>query len=323
MDAHHPDRGLGRLAHRLDPLTLGAVEAPLYGRAHVLFELRPLDPTWLPSAFPNSEEAERVEAYAAWGGVPRYWELAAGCAGRVTDRIDRLLQEEAASALEVRPVLDAIGGGVHRVSEIAGRIGRPATSMSRPLKRLVELGLVRRDSPFGESPRASRRALYKIDDPFVRLWFRVVAPQRAQPASATPAGRRRLLQRSRGGLVAEAWEDLCRQRVPGSAVPGACAWGPASRWWRGGMAEWGVVSESEDGRRLLLGEAKWSRKAFTQANLARALRALAGKPVPALPSRFARHEVVCVLFVPTIESGISIPNEPAVVTASALLVRTT
>jgi hypothetical protein len=46
---------------------------------------------------------------------------------------------------------------------------------------------------------------------------------------------------------------------------------------------------------------------------------LAAKPAPALPSRFARHEVVRVLFVPTIESGISIPNEPAVVTASALL----
>ncbi len=39
---------------------------------------------------------------------------------------DRLLLEEIPSALEARPILDAIGGGAHRASEIAGRLGRPA-----------------------------------------------------------------------------------------------------------------------------------------------------------------------------------------------------
>ena len=59
--------------------------------------------------------------------------------------------------------------------------------MCRPLSRLVGMGLVRREVPFGESEKKSRRSLYKIDDPFTRLWFRVVAPNRATLAAGTPA----------------------------------------------------------------------------------------------------------------------------------------
>ena len=120
--------------------------------------------------------ADLVEHYAAWGGIPRYWELAAEESGAAVRRIerlvldplgplhrepDRLLLEEVPSAVEARPLLDAIGGGAHRVSEIGGRVGRPATSMSRPLDRLVGMGLVRREVPFGESEKKSRRSLYE------------------------------------------------------------------------------------------------------------------------------------------------------------------
>lgn len=323
----------GSSQRMMQGLVLSA-DAPLYGRAHELLEILPLDPAWLRSAFTTARSVELVEIFAAWGGVPRYWELAADVEGDVVQRVDRLvldplgplhrepdrlLHEEIPSALEVRPVLDAIGAGAHRVSEIAGRIGRPATSMARPLKRLVEMGLARREIPFGEPPRSSRRALYKIDDPFVRLWFRIIAPNRAQLTSATPDGRLRLLSRGWGGLVAEAWEDLCRLRLPRTTVSGAKAWGPALRWWRGGMPEWDVISESEDGKRILLGEAKWSAQAFTKTKLERASRALTSKPMPSLPARFERHEVVRALFVPTVASGISIPDGVVIVTADDLL----
>jgi len=85
------------------------------------------------------------------------------------------------------------------------------------------------------------------------------------------------------------------------------------------MAEWDVVSESADGKRLLLGEAKWSARPFTKASLGRALRALHRKPDPSLPSRFAGHDVVRVLFVPTVPSGIKVPNDVPIVTAASLL----
>jgi uncharacterized protein len=179
--------------------------------------------------------------------------------------------------------------------------------MSRPLDRLLGMGLVRREVPFGELEKTSRRSLYKIDDPFFRLWFRVVAPHRGQLASGTRQTRAQLLARFWDALVAQAWEDLCRQRLPrlpdSSPLGGRGPWGPASRWWRGAEPEWDIVSESLDGERLLLGEAKWSAKPFSRKSLERARGELSSRQAPSLPDRDSHKKMVRVLFVPEMEGG--------------------
>ena len=63
-------------------------------------------------------------------------------AGPLHGEPDRLLLEETPPATALRPLLDTIGAGVHRVSEIAGRLGRPASSLSRPLASLIEMQFV-------------------------------------------------------------------------------------------------------------------------------------------------------------------------------------
>jgi AAA+ ATPase superfamily predicted ATPase len=312
--------------------------APLYGRAREVLDLGPIEPTYLRRVFRVRGPADVVPLYAAWGGVPRYWELASEGEARVAEQIDRLvldplgplhrepdrlLIEEVPSALEVRPVLDAIGAGAHRVSEIAGRVGRPATSMSRPLDRLVGMGLVRRDIPFGESERQSRRSLYRIDDPFFRMWFRIVAPNRARLAAGDRSSRLRVLDRYWGALVAIAWEDLCRRRLPrldrATPLGRLGPWQPASRWWSGALPEWDVVSESVDGTALLFGEAKWSARPLTAAALQRAQHDLLHRTPPQLPSRFARHRPIHALFVPSISAGTRPDAGSLVVTAEEVL----
>jgi AAA+ ATPase superfamily predicted ATPase len=313
--------------------------APLYGRAREILDLGPLPPAFLTEAFSVAPGRELVELYTAWGGIPRYWELAAELRGGVFAQIDnlvldrlgplhhepdRVLLEEIPPALELRPVLDAIGSGAHRISEIGARLGRPATSMSRPIDRLVGMGLVRRETPFGETEKESRRSLYKIDDPFFRLWFRVVAPHRGPLASGTPQTRVAWLTRFWDDLVAQAWEDLCRSRVPllapGDQLGTGDTWRPAARWWKGNEPEWDLVSESLDGRSLLLGEVKWSARPFSARALARARAELAARPRPALPARFDSHEVVRALFVPEIEGGSKPDSDgPRIMTAQDLL----
>ncbi len=313
-------------------------DAPLYGRASEILDLGPIDAEYIPEVFGRSTGIQLVEIYAAWGGVPRYWELAARLDGNVASRIerlaldpqgplhrepDRLLIEEVPSALEARPVLDAIGGGAHRVSEVAGRLGRPSTSMSRPLDRLIGMGIVRREVPFGESEKKSRRSLYKIDDPFFRLWFRVVAAHRGQLASSARPSRLKLLERYWGGLVAQGWEDLCRKRLPyleASTVLGKLGpWGPASRWWRKSKPEWDIVSESLAGDRLLLGEVKWSDRPFDRVRLERAKRDLAVREPPTLRQRHFGLDVVRALFVPEVENEIELKgSEPFVLTVPDL-----
>lgn len=317
-------------------------DAPLFGRARQILEIQPLPPVYLRDVFDVPDGVRLVELYTAWGGIPRYWELAQDAGADVRGQVDqlvldplgplhrepdRLLLEEIPSALETRPLLDAIGAGAHRVSEIAGRLGRPATSMARPLERLLALGLVRRELPFGEDEKSSKRALYKIADPFFRLWFRVVAPYRAQLASGTPAARRQLLARFWDGLCAQAWEELCRQQVPRLPEQGTLGqlgpWGPASRWWHGNQPEWDVVSESLDGTRVLLGEAKWSARPFDRKTLGAALSELAAKPAPPLPPRLASARLIRALFVPEAASKAGLaaerPDGLALITATGLL----
>ena len=77
-----------------------------------------------------------------------------------------------------------IGNGAHRVSEIAGRLARPASSLAAPLAMLGDMDLIRREIPFGSDPKSGKRSLYQIADPFLRFWFRVVAPNRSLLADA-------------------------------------------------------------------------------------------------------------------------------------------
>jgi AAA+ ATPase superfamily predicted ATPase len=318
-----------------------AGDAPLYGRAREILQVSALAPEHLGEVFAPAGSRELVEIYTAWGGVPRYWELAADLDGGLRSRIealvldplgplhrepDRLLIEELPPAVETRPVLDAIGAGAHRVSEIAGRIGRAATSLWRPLDRLIGMGLVRREVPFGESEKKSRRSLYKIDDPFSRFWFRVVAPHRGQLAAGTVDTRLAILDRFWDPLVAQAWEELCRRQIPrldGRTPLGAIGpWGPAARWWKGNLPEWDLVAESIDGERLLLGEAKWSAGGLDAGGLDRARRDLASRPPPVLPPRYANRRTVRALFVPELadgERGTLDRSGPLVVTAAELL----
>jgi hypothetical protein len=292
--------------------------APLYGRAIEALALQPLPAGWIGHALGLSDAVHMVQAYAVWGGIPRYWELAQAFGGdlaRAVDHLvldplgplhrepDRLLLEELPPAAALRPLLDVIGAGAHRLSEIAGRLGQPATSLSRPIGRLLDLGLVRREVAFGESDKSTRRALYRIGDPFVRFWFRVVAPQRAALASAAAIARLALWTRHRESLVAETWEALCRSAVPGLSrvwdrAGSAPAWLPGCRWWHGREPEWDVVSVAADGRSFMVGEAKWSSAPFTDAAIDRLAVGLQNRPLPSgVPPDAER-----VLFVPAMRS---------------------
>lgn len=264
-------------SHRLMIDAVLGAEAPLYGRASDAFAVRPLRPGYLRDAFPDSSSAQQVSLYALWGGMPRYWELAAPFgtdleaamdalvldpAGPLHQEPDRLLRAETPSAVSLRPLLDVIGAGAHRVSEIARRLGKPASSLSGALAALQEKRFVRREVPFGSDPRSGKRSLYQLDDPFLRLWFRVVAPRRSILAVAPRQTRLSFWQRARPLLEAYAWEELCRFAVPtlhhtDSPLGALGPWEPAQRYWRRNEPEIDIVARSVDGKRLLVGEAKW------------------------------------------------------------------
>ena len=53
--------------------------SPLFGRAQAILKIEPLRTGWIAEAL-DLRDGLAVESYAVWGGMPRYWELAADLA---------------------------------------------------------------------------------------------------------------------------------------------------------------------------------------------------------------------------------------------------
>jgi len=279
----HIDRDSGRGLHLLvagssQRMMQGLVldqSAPLFGRASEILKIRPLPAGWIEEALDLGGPSEAVETFAVWGGIPRYWELAAdhvdlasAVRGLVLDPLGvlhdepaRLLLDDLRDTTQAVSILSLIGQGCHRVSEIAGRIGKPATSLGRPLQRLMEMDLVERELPFGESVRSSKRTLYRIRDPFLRFWFRFVEPNRSRLEVRQQDVVASEIAATMPHHVGTVWEGLARRSVPALPFPDA-SWGPARRWWGTGSdrrpLEIDLVAEDPLRKRLLIGEVKWA-----------------------------------------------------------------
>ena len=251
--------------------------APLFGRAREILKIAPLPAGWIKRAMGEPDDVRAVEAFALWGGVPRYWELATSYPtslsafealalsplGVLHDEPRRLLLDDVRETAQPLSVLALIGAGCHRLSEIAARLGKPATSLARPLASLVELGLVRRDLPFGSSLKDTKRTAYRLADPFLRAWFAFVEPNRSRLEAGLAGAVASEIRESLPRHVASVWEDLVRASVPVARYSGR-SFGPASSWWGPGLdrqpLELDVVAADPRGAELLVGEVKWQER---------------------------------------------------------------
>jgi hypothetical protein len=122
----------------------------------------------------------------------------------------------------------------------------------------VELGLVRRDIPFGESLKDTKRTAYRLADPFLRFWFRFVEPNRSRLEAGLASTVASDVEAALPQFVSAVWEDLVRESVPRAGYLGR-SWSPAAAWWGPGTnrapLEIDIVAESDGD--LLVGEVKW------------------------------------------------------------------
>ncbi len=249
--------------------------APLFGRAREILKISPLPAGWIEEALHLKSPEQAVEAYSIWGGTPRYWELA-GDHPNLTEAIrslvlspmgvlheepSRLLLDDLRDTTQAASIMSLVGQGCHRISEIAARLGKPATALSRPLQRLQEMDLIRREQPFGEASRGGKRTLYKISDPFLRFWFRFVDIDRSRLGAGQLNAVAADIERSLPHHIGEIWEELARASVPHLTLGGK-TWGPAGRWWGAGTdhkpLEVDLLALSNDDRSVLVGEVKWT-----------------------------------------------------------------
>jgi AAA+ ATPase superfamily predicted ATPase len=305
--------------------------APLYGRADEILKLSPISIGYMGKALNLKKPRKIIETFSIWGGVPRYWELvektkgefhelieriALDPMGPLNDEPSRLLLED--SAMNLRPILDAIGLGAHRLTEIAARIGQPVTSLMRPIQRLIELDILQRENPFGMDEANSKKTLYKIKDHFLRFWFEVVAPKRSLFSQATPSIRIQWLKNSLPTLFSITWEELCRLSVPSLFRSRNQEMGLAGRFWHGQGPEWDILAQSFDRNTLLVGEAKWCEKKMLPRAIYKNIEELRKKGIPPIFRKPNMH-VIYALFIPEKPNQIRLPADVKVIDAKAVI----
>lgn len=252
--------------------------APLYGRADEIMRLAPIRLPYIQEALLlNAMNA--IEEYAVWGGVPRYWELRKNRSslddalwrnilsvnGTLYEEPIKLFQDDVKDIVKTSTILSYIGTGANRLSEIAARCNEPATNLSRPLKKLIDLGFLEKDVPFGIDEKNAKKSLYKIADPFMAFYYQFVVPNRSFIELGHRLPIEQALTAHFSEYVSMQWEKLCRDAVTGNLVNGI-VYGKAKRWWgsvlnedkKPEQVEFDVMAESLDKKYLLVGECKWT-----------------------------------------------------------------
>ena len=266
----------GSSQRMMQNMVLSSTE-PLYGRASAILNIKPIPVYYLKEGLKLSPTST-IEEYAVWGGVPRYWELREGYSdlteaikgtllspiGILNNEPKHIFMDDTSSAVQIESIMTIIGSGVRRMSEIASRLGKVATALSLPLEKLINMNYLKREIPFGENIKKSKRGLYKINDPMMDFYYSFVMPNKSNIERGREDSVYSLIQSRFKDYVAHHWENLCREAVSGNEIFGH-TWKEASRWWGSVkkdkeiiQLELDVVTESTDGKAIMIGECKWT-----------------------------------------------------------------
>jgi uncharacterized protein len=256
--------------------------ATTYGRRTGSLRLQPFPWSEIAAFTKGWSVEDRIRTWAVFGGVPYYLKeidpdltLAEAIRGSVLHP-DGLLREEPRFLLSQESrlrdtatymsCLRAIAGGATRLNEIAQRIGKNRSEEARPfLETLEEMGLVERRFPVTLS--SGKRVSYAVADPFLRFWFRFVAPRESRLQTRKDAGRyleEAVLPELDKFVSEDAFERVCQSwlsRQLNTAAETGRWWGSIRRREKGKLRSrpYGADAVAIDakGDVLALGSCKW------------------------------------------------------------------
>lgn len=248
--------------------------APLYGRFDLALQLQPFGPHEAALLLSKLTPQDRALVYGIVGGMPMYlswWDQGE----TVNANLRRLVCEPGARLLVegdlvlrtdlegdyAMQVLHSIATGRTQYGEIKDYV---KSEPQRVLERLVELQLLERIMPVGDSARSKRRS-YRIIDPFIRFHLQTAATFRSEierglGASILPV-LRQALDDHMGGVWEEAFRNELRRRAAAGTLGTDGDVVAVGAWWdHSGQNEIdAVVLAGRSAVPVLVGEAKWAR----------------------------------------------------------------
>lgn len=255
-----------------------AYKAPLYGRRTAQMKIQPFDFEETCRCFTHFADADKALIFGIVGGTPQYL-LQINDNMSVEDNIKNtflnpmsFLYEEPVNLLkqEVREpgiytaLITAIATGSSRMSEISTKIGESTNVCSTYLKNLINLGIVRKETPYGE--KESRKSIYSIEDNMFRFWYRFVPENSSLIARGAADLVYKRIEPRLSDYMGKVFEEICMQYLWKQLIIGKSPVEFASlgRWWGTDPAtrsqtEIDIMGE-QDRNTALFGECKWTNE---------------------------------------------------------------
>ena len=253
-------------------------ESPLYGRRTAQFKIQALTYKDICTFNPSLGHEEQSMIYGITGGTPMY----VGQLG-VKDSVDNalidnffdtssylfeepqnLLKQELREPAMYNSVISAIAGGASRVNEIAAKVGIESAVCSKYLSGLIELGILKKESPITE--KNSKKTIYLIDDCFFRFWYRFVPRNLAAIESGRFAGiYDRAVKQYLYDYMGLVFERMCREYLLKYAENLPVTVSEIGQWWGTDNAakkevQIDIVAAPTDGDEYIIGSCKYKKE---------------------------------------------------------------
>ncbi len=255
-----------------------AYKAPLYGRRTAQMKIVPFEFEETCRYFQNFSDEDKALLYGIVGGTPQYL-LQINDKMSVEDNIkntflnptsalfeepENLLKQEVREPALYNAIITAIATGSTRMSEISGKVGEETNVCSTYVKNLVALGIIRKETPYGE--KASRKAIYAIEDNLFRFWYRFVPENNSIIARGAADLAYRRIEPFLTDYMGKVFEEICKQYLWELMLTGKCRvqFSSLGRWWGNDpkekrQAEIDILAE-QDKDTALFGECKWTNE---------------------------------------------------------------
>ena len=253
-------------------------KAPLYGRKTAQMKINPFDFEETCRYFPNASSEDKALIYGIVGGTPQYLlqiddklsieenikNTYLNPTSPLFEETTNLLKQEVREPAIYNAIITAIATGASRMSEISSKVGEDTNVCSIYLKNLLSLGIVQKETPYGE--KASRKSIYSVEDNMFRFWYRFVPENNSIIARGADDLAYKRIEPHLSEYMGRVFEEICKQYLWKQLLTGKCPveFTSLGRWWGNdpkskSQTEIDIMGEA-DKNTALFGECKWTNE---------------------------------------------------------------
>ncbi len=251
-------------------------KSPLFGRRTGQLHMKPFDYCTSMRFLEGFNDEDKLKLYGAFGGTPLYLQQITPNESfeynirnaflRVTAYLYEepllLLRQEVQEPGIYSAIIEAIASGATKANEISTKIGEESAKCLKYISTLCELGILYKETPFGEKD-SSRKTIYGISDFMFRFWYRYVFANRSLvETGAQDAVMQKRVEPNYSTYMGLVFEKVCQDYLLHKNAKGELPilFTSIGRWWGTDSAthqEVEIDLVAKDGKDYLFCECKW------------------------------------------------------------------